>query len=226
MTATPAAATAPAALPGGSARRTPRREATLKAILDRSVDIMREVGVAGLTMTRLARALSIQPPSLYKWFPSVLAVHDAVFARGQQANLTAWYAGVAGAEPGLGRLTAGMTATARWAVEHPVEAQLLFWRPVPGFVPSPGAMAPADELVRELGAVVREAVAGGQLSSGAGTPEGLVVLSSLHFGVLSQHLANEPDAAWDDGVYTRSYQRVVDLFAVAFAPRADVRAPH
>ena len=66
--------------------------------------------MAGLTMTRLARALSIQPPSLYTWFPSVLAVHDAVFARGQWANLTAWRDGVAGAEPGLVALSAGMTA--------------------------------------------------------------------------------------------------------------------
>lgn len=198
-------------------RRTPRSEATLEAILDRAVQIMGEVGVAGLTMTRLARALSIQPPSLYKWFPSVIAVHDAVFARGQQANLAAWYAGVEGAPPGLATLTAGMTATARWAVEHPVEAQLLFWRPVPGFVPSPEGMAPADRLVAELGSAVEAAVAAGQLTDEAATPEGLVVLASLHFGVLSQHLANEPDAAWDDGVYTRSYRRVVDLFALAYA---------
>ncbi len=199
-------------------RRTPRREATLEAILDRAVEIMAEVGVGGLTMTRLARALSIQAPSLYKWFPSVLAVHDAVFARGQEANFAAWHAGVQGAEPGLATLTAGMTATARWAVEHPVVAQLLFWRPVPGFVPSAEAMAPADRLVQELSAAVADAVARGQLARAASTPEGLVVLSSLHFGVLSQHLANEPDTSWAHGAYTRAYQRVVDLFAVAYAP--------
>lgn len=172
--------------------------------------------MAGLTMTRLARAMSIQPPSLYKWFPSVLAVHDAVFARGQRANLAVWRGGVAGMEPGLTALFAGMTATARWAVDHPVEAQLLFWRPVPGFRPSSAAMAPADELVAELRGLVGEAVRRGQLSAEADSPEGLVVLASLHFGVLSQHLANEPDATWDNGMYTRSYQRVIDLFTAAF----------
>lgn len=199
-------------------RRTPRREDTLEAILDRAVEIMAEVGVGGLTMTRLARALAIQPPSLYKWFPSVLAVHDAVFARGQRANLAAWRAGLAEVEPGLPALTAGMTATARWAVGHPVEAQLLFWRPVPGFEPSPSAMAPADQLVDELAHQVGEAVRRGQLSTGADSLEGRVVLASLHFGVISQHLANEPGTAWGDGVYTRSYQRVVDLFTAAFPP--------
>ena len=201
-----------------TSRRTPRHEATLQSILDRSVEIMAEVGVAGLTMTRLARALSIQPPSLYKWFPSVLAVHDAVFARGQQANLATWRAGVAGAEPGLAALSAGMTATAHWAVAHPVEAQLLFWRPVPGFRPSPEAMAPADQLVAELQEVISRAVDRGELGQDAHSPEALAVLASLHFGVLSQHLANEPETAWSQGIYTRSYSRVIHLFVAAYPP--------
>src|SRR4051794_24152033 len=161
-----------------TSRRTPRDEATLQSILDRSVEIMAEEGVAGLTMTRLARALSIQPPSLYKWFPSVLAVHDAVFARGQRANLATWRGGISGAEPGLPALSAGMTATAQWAVTHPVEAQLLFWRPVPGFRPSTDAMAPADQLVAELRAMIDHAVARGQLAGDAGSQEGLVILAS------------------------------------------------
>ncbi len=201
-----------------TSRRAPRHEATLQSILDRSVEIMAEVGVAGLTMTRLARALAIQPPSLYKWFPSVLAVHDAVFARGQRANLAAWRDGIAGAEPGLAALSAGMTATAHWAVGHQVEAQLLFWRPVPGFQPSPEAMSPADQLVAELRAMIGHAVSRGQLAGEADSPEGLVILASLHFGVLSQHLANEPETAWGEGLYTRSYSRVVDLFVAAFPP--------
>ena len=67
-----------------------RREATIATILDRAVAVMAEHGVAGLTMTRLAEAMGIKPPSLYKWFPSVLGVYDAVFARGQQANLEAF----------------------------------------------------------------------------------------------------------------------------------------
>jgi AcrR family transcriptional regulator len=199
-------------------RRTPRREATLESILDRSVEIMAEVGVAGLTMTRLARALSIQPPSLYKWFPSVLAVHDAVFARGQRANLAAWHRGITGAEPGLSALAGGLTAIAEWAVEHPVEAQLLFWRPVPGFRPSREAMAPADEIFTELRREIGDAVSRGQLGAGADSVEGRAILAVLHFGVVSQHLANEPDASWADGIYTRSHRRVIELFVAAFPP--------
>jgi hypothetical protein len=63
--------------------------------------------------------------------------------------------------PGRTAVTAGMKAAERWAVEHPVVAQLLFWRPVPGYEPSPKTFAPTLEIV----AALRSAAAG---ASGAG----------------------------------------------------------
>jgi len=51
--------------------------------------------------------------------------------------------GVAGAEPGLAALIAGLEASGRWLLANPAIAQLMFWRPVPSFEPSPEAFAPA-----------------------------------------------------------------------------------
>lgn len=200
--------------------RAERRGRTLETILDRALEIMAEVGVGGLTMTMLARAMSIQPPSLYKYFPSVLAVHDALFLRGQQANLEVLDRGMDGAEPGLPALLGGLTATARWAVANPVLAQLLFWRPVPGFTPSPASFAPAEQIVRRLRQHLSAAVERGELRPEAGTDEALAVLASLHFGVLSQHLANQPGQDWSSSVYTRAYDRVLALFVTGYAPQA------
>lgn len=198
--------------------RAARRGRTIETILDRALEIMAEVGVGGLTMTTLARAMAIQPPSLYKYFPSVLAVHDALFLRGQQANLEVLDAAVVGVEPGVPALRSGLTATARWAVANPVLAQLLFWRPVPGFVPTAAAFAPAEQLVARLRRHLGAAVERNQLGPAALTDEALAVLASLHFGVLSQHLANQPDEDWDSGVYTGAYARVLDLFVLGYAP--------
>jgi AcrR family transcriptional regulator len=203
---------------GPTRARSARREQTIETILGRALDIMGEVGVGGLTMTALARSMSIQPPSLYKYFPSVLAVYGAVFARGQQANLEALHRGLARADPGLPALVAGLTETARWAVDHPVVAQLLFWRPVPGFVPSAAAMAPADALVGRLRAELGRAVDQGELDASAGSDEALAVLGSLHFGVLSQHLANQPGHDWSTSVYTQAYARVLALFVEGYRP--------
>jgi AcrR family transcriptional regulator len=119
-------------------------------ILDRNLAIMAEKRVAGLTMTRLARAMRIQPPSLYKYLPSVNAIYDALFGRGQQQNLTTLREAMATAEPGMPALRAGLGSLGRWAVDNPVLAQLLFWRPVPGFNPGPDAVAAADEVLALL----------------------------------------------------------------------------
>jgi hypothetical protein len=42
----------------------------------------------------------------------------------------------------LGTICAGHPVFVRWCIEHPVQAQLMFWRPVPKFEPSADAYAP------------------------------------------------------------------------------------
>ena len=44
------------------------------------------------------------------------------------------------------------------------------------------------------------------------------MLASLHFGVLSQHLANEPGRDWSTGRYTQAYGRVLELFVEGYRP--------
>lgn len=200
-----------------SDRRLRRRQETLAEIRGLAVTLMAEVGVAGLTMTRLARAVGIKPPSLYKYFPSVLAVHEDLFREGQQANLDVLRTAMTRAEPGLPALRAGLEAQGRWAVTHPVLAQLLFWRPVPGFVPSADAMAPARAVVELLEASLREAVSRGELRPEGAADPALELLSILHFGVLSQHLANAPGQDWDTGPFTRLHGEAIALFVARFA---------
>ena len=48
----------------------------------------------------------------------------------------------------------------------------------------------------------------------------LAVLASLHFGVLSQHLANQPGRDWSSSVYTQAYERVLALFVAGYASPA------
>jgi len=153
----------------GPDRRTRRREQTRSEILDHALQIMAEDGVAGLTMAGLARAMNIQPPSLYKYYPSLLAVYDALFRRGQLANLEALRDGMRDATPGLDAVAGAMEATGRWAVANPVLAELLFWRPVPGYHPSAEAFAPALLITGLLRSALADAAARGQVHPDAAT---------------------------------------------------------
>src|SRR5512139_1475217 len=58
------------------------REATIRAILDVARAIMREEGVAALSMQELARRMDMRAPSLYNYFSSKMEIYDALFRLG------------------------------------------------------------------------------------------------------------------------------------------------
>src|SRR5436190_17860679 len=97
-------------VPQHTDRRARRRQETIEEILDIAVAIMTEEGVNGLSLAEVARRLGVQPPSLYKYFPSLMAVYDALFARGAQAHLEVMRAAMADALSGLPALVAGLEA--------------------------------------------------------------------------------------------------------------------
>jgi AcrR family transcriptional regulator len=215
----PTAAAHPGTGDRGPDRRARRREQTRSEILDHALQIMADDGVAGLTMARLARAMDIQPPSLYKYYPSLLAVYDALFRRGQLANLEALRDGMRDAAPGLDAVAGAMEATGRWAAANPVLAQLLFWRPVPGYHPSAEAFGPALLIIDLLRGALADAAARGQIHPDAATDAGMELLSIMHFGIISQHLANDPGSDWEHGRYTRRHREILALFINAYPPR-------
>ena len=129
-------------------RRARRRQETIEEVLDIAVEIMAEQGVAGLSIGEVARRMGIRPPSLYVYFPSKHALYDALFARGalgrSSSDLRAATADLETVERRYPRARSCSTRPrtfVRWSVEHPAYAQLLFWRPVPGFEPSPRGLS-------------------------------------------------------------------------------------
>ena len=200
-------------------RRARRRLETIEEILDISIDVMTEHGVNGLALAEVARRLGVQPPSIYKYFPSIGAVYDALFKRAASENLEVLRAAMARGEPGLDALTEGLEASGRWVLENQALAQLLFWRPVPGFEPSPDAFAPSEEIASLQQQAIADAVAAGQLGPAALEDAGLMV-SILIKGVLTQAMANEPHLGWGEGRYTPMFPKLMKLLPGAYPPAA------
>ena len=107
-----------------------------------------------------------------------------------------------GAEPGLDAVTAGLEASGRWCLANRAVAELLFWRPVPSFHPSPEAFAVSTEMVELQRGALADAVAKGQLGPAANDEGAIYLVSTLIVGVLSQAFANEPDLPWGEGRFT------------------------
>jgi len=209
------------ALPDSSAppgRRARRRQETIEEILDIAEDVMTEEGVNGLSLAEVARRLGVQPPSIYKYFPSLMAVYDALFLRGQRRHLAVMREAMAEADPGLPALTAGLEASGRWALANRATAQLLFWRPVPSFEPSGEAFAPSLEMVALQRRALSDAVAARQLGPDADSDEAVYLVSTLIAGVLSQAMANEPDLPWGEGRFTPAFPKLMKLLVAVYVP--------
>ena len=121
-------------------RRQRNREEMQRAILDAARSVMREHGVAALSLREVARSVKMQPPSLYAYYPSKMALYDALFLEGIRTFRTYWDPAAQRQGSFREMLHAALEAYMRFAKEHPDLYQLCFERPVPGFVPSEASM--------------------------------------------------------------------------------------
>jgi AcrR family transcriptional regulator len=204
----------------GLDRRSRRRQQTIDEILDAAVALMETEGVAALSLSAVARQLGMQPPSLYQYFPSKMAIYDALFQRGAEQVLDTQREARASATTTdpleLGMI--GVIAFSRWSMQNQVLSQLLFWRTVPGFEPSSEAFGPAQEAIQDLRLQLQAAVDAGQLHPDATSEEGIDLFTSLTGGLLSQQLANEPDATYEQGRYTKLMPVVLEMFQQRYRP--------
>ncbi|HET7312184.1 MAG TPA: TetR/AcrR family transcriptional regulator [Mycobacteriales bacterium] len=202
-------------------RRHRRRLETIEEVLDHAIAIMAEEGVAGLSLGEIARRMGIRTPSLYVYFPSKHALYDALFARGWRELLAAMqpvYSAVDDDQAGdLAEimLRSGRVMS-RWAVENAAYAQLLFWRPVPGFRPSDEAYAPAIELYEQSLSRLAQLQERGLIRRNIDVDDVQRDWTIVISGVVSQQLANAPDQSFDSGRFITALPGLVDMFVAHY----------
>jgi AcrR family transcriptional regulator len=209
----------------GTDRRHRRREETIREIVDVAIELMGEHGAAGLSLGDVARRMGIRTPSLYGYFDSKNALYDAVFERGwrELGETVAPLMSV----PSQPRAEADTLAAialeaasgfARWGVEHPAYAQLMFWRPVPGYEPAEAAYAPAVEVFAVGRAAFERLREQGLFRGDVDIDEVFRQWTVLIAGVVSQQLSNAPHEPFDSGTFTSGLPQLVAMFLQFYGP--------
>ncbi len=199
----------------GERRRRNRDEMT-GAILEAAREVMREEGVAALNMHEVARRVGLRTQSLYYYFPSKAALYDALFMLGirifgeRQEQLPRQRS-----DP-WETVRAAMETYMGFAQQHPELWQLVFERPVPGFVPSEESM---EESRKALGVGVRlmtEAMESGQMAPGLTPAQATDFVSALMHGLTAAHMANEPHLPPGAGRFGRLIPAAVRFLRAAW----------
>jgi AcrR family transcriptional regulator len=181
-------------------RRRARHEATKQEILDTAWSMVRADGLAALTLRALARAVDMEPQSLYTYFASKSALYDRMFADGNQ-ELAGRFADAHIPGEARGALRAIARTFVEFAAEDQARYQLLFLRTLPRFQPSPESRAVAAEILARVRAVLTHA--------GLRNNADFDLWTAVVAGLASQQLANDPGG----DRYLRLVDDAVDMFA-------------
>lgn len=186
-------------------RRAERVAATRQEILDAAWELAREQGLGALSMRDLGAQVGMRAQSLYGYFPSKLAIYDAMFAAANE-ELLERIRGVPATDDPEADLRARAQVFVDFAVADLARYQLLFQRTIPGFVPSAAAYAPAQEIV-----------AGGRAElarCGIVGDEAFDAWTALISGLTSQQNANDPGG----DRYVRLLDSQIDMFLAHYSP--------
>lgn len=129
--------------------------------------LMAEEGTNGLSIRGIAKVLEISPPAIYHYFASLDDLITALIVDGFNAladALEAARAQSAAPTPG-GQLFDVLLAYRQWAIEHPVDFQLIYGNPIPGYIAPREVTVPA--VVRTFVVIIgliEQALQAGELS--------------------------------------------------------------
>lgn len=127
---------------------------------------MAEQGTAAVGLRAIARDLDMTAPALYRYFPSLDDLITALIVDGFNSNADA----LAEAESQYphdayaARLFAALIAYRDWAFAHPIDFQLIYGNPIPGYeAPGEITIPAATRIFLVIGAILDAAYTAGVL---------------------------------------------------------------
>ena len=173
-----------------SLRRQHNHDVMVATILETSRAIMREQGVAALSMHELARRLDMRAPSLYHYFTSKMDIYDTLFRMGfrmyAEHNRTITHS----AQTWQEEIRLSFEAYMTFAMQNPDLFQLCFERPVPGFIPSAESLQVSFGMLKDAHSRVTRLI---EVIDTDLLPEQVQdLLIAIMHGLTALHMANEP----------------------------------
>jgi AcrR family transcriptional regulator len=146
-------------------------------------EIVREVGLGGLSLRDLARRAGITTPTVYSYFESKNAIYDAMFKEAAESFAESKAEPIEADDPHAA-LVIDAKRFVDFCTSDVPRYQLLFQHALPGFVPSAESYAPAVWALE----LTTERLA----HYGVRDPAHADIWTALMTGLVDQQIANDP----------------------------------
>lgn len=119
--------------------------ATAEAIKQAARQLMAEEGTNGLSVRGIAKVLDLTPPAIYHYFASLddLTTALIVDSFNALADTLEEASGHSVAPTAVGKLFDALVAYRQWAIDHPIDFQLIYGNPIPGYIAPRDVTVPA-----------------------------------------------------------------------------------
>jgi AcrR family transcriptional regulator len=198
-------------------RRARNRQEMRSAILDVAREIMREQGIAALNLNEIARRVGITPPALYTYFPSKMALYDAVYRMGihlfREAEEDLWRT----TAPDWERIRAWFELRLQLVEEHPELYHMVFDDPIPGFVPTAESMEEVRLIRAAAERGIAEVIAAGVMQPHLPVDEVTDLLFIMRRGIVAEHMGKHRRIDPPDR-FARLLPEVLAVLQVAWSP--------
>ncbi|MBE0686498.1 MAG: TetR/AcrR family transcriptional regulator [Anaerolineaceae bacterium] len=192
-----------------------KRAVMLSRILETAREIMRDEGVAALSMQELARRMNIRAPSLYNYFSSKADIYDALFQLGFRRFEEHLIQTVLSDSDWQQDLSTVMNTYLTFAIQNPDLYQLCFERPVPGFVPSDESLQLSFGILQRYYDLVRNWLP--LLTTNLNEQQLTDLMIAIMHGITALHMANQPELPPGKGRFGSLISIVIPILSKAWA---------
>lgn len=197
-------------------RREQVRQETIEEILSIAREEMQENGVAALSLGVIAKRLGMRTPSLYTYFDSKNAIYDELFRRGF-VEFGQWMDERPHQDGTLQQnLQSAMSTYMRFAQENQDLYQLMFQRPVPGFVPSEESMAVSLARLDSVRGQFTRLLEKEEITLKIPYEEARDLIIAFQHGLTELHLANSPELPVGQGRFGKLIPQAVQIILDAW----------
>jgi AcrR family transcriptional regulator len=192
-------------------RREQVRQETIEKILSIAREEMQENGVAALSLGVIARRLGMRTPSLYTYFDSKNDIYDELFRRGF-VEFGQWMDKRPNQDNSLQEnLESVLRTYMRFAQENQDLYQLMFQRPVPGFVPSEESMGVSLTRLDTMRGQFMNMLEREEITLDIAYEEARDLYIAFQHGLTELHLANNPELPVGQGRFGKLIPQAVQM---------------